>query len=328
MSPDDSLSDSELEPVAESRSPARRRAQHVARVVFAVLVVGFGAVYIGSHWGALSEVARSTEPGYVVAAFGFALAGQVAAMLGFAPLLEAEAEDPIPKVETARAFYLTQLGKYIPGSIWAVVAMAGEMGRFGLRKLAGVRALVLSLAISTGLGLVLGGSLVLFAVLRPALWWIPVLGIASIVLAVARPELALNLCRPLLGGILPAHLSRQTLRRALLWPLVTWLMFGLQCWLLVVALGGPGLDSLAPAVGAFALAYAVGVIVVIAPSGLGVRETVLAVVLAATLGGAFDHDRAVVLVLASRALLAIVDFALAAAIIPIAHRARRVASHA
>lgn len=327
MPQDDPLHEAEPEAPTQTR-PTRNAARALTKALFAVLVVAFGVAYVRSHWSALADVATGANPGYGLAAFGLAIAAQIAAMLGFSVLLEAETEASISKTDTARAFYLTQLGKYIPGSIWPVVAMAGAVTRLGLRRAAGVRALVLSLAVSTASGLVLGGSLVLFAVLRPALWWLPTIGLLALVWVVARPDTALDLFRPVLRTFLPARLSRSGLRRALLWSLVTWLMLGLQCWLLVVALGGPTWDSLIPATGGFALAYAIGVVILVAPSGLGIREGVLAVVLVATLGGSFDHDRAVVLVLASRVLLVLVDFAVAGAIIPIAYRARRVASRA
>ena len=289
-----------------------------------MLVLSFGGAYIRAHWSGLRAVAHEADPGWVLAAFVLGLAGQVAAMLGFAALLQAESAETIPTTKSARAFYVTQMGKYVPGSVWAVVAMANEVRRLGLRRAAGLRAILLSMLLSVALGFVLGGSLVLFDVLPRAAWILPVLGCSGLAAVVFRPERGLDLFRPLLRRVLPAHLSRPgLLRAAVVWPLVTWLLLGLHCWCLVVGLGGSTARSLVPAVGGFALAYVAGVVVVLAPSGIGVRETVLAVILAATLGATFGHDRAVVLVVASRVLLAIVDFVLAGAIIPIARAAAR-----
>jgi hypothetical protein len=94
------------------------------------------------------------------------------------------------------------------------------------------------------------------------------------------------------------------------WPVVSWSLLGLQCWALVVALGGPPLGSLIGAVGGFALAYVAGTVAVFAPGGLGVREAVLGVALAGVIGNtSFDHGRVIAVVLVSRVLLAVLDFA-------------------
>ena len=82
--------------------------------------------------------------------------------------------------------------------------------------------------------------------------------------------------------------------------------------------------SLAASIGGFALAYAAGTLFVPAPAGAGVREAVLGVALVSTIGGSssFDQEKVIVVVLLSRVLLAILDFAQAGGALLVA-RARR-----
>lgn len=123
------------------------------------------------------------------------------------------------------------------------------------------------------------------------------------------------------------ELTGAALRGSLGWPVVSWIFLGLQCWALVVALGGPALMSLAASIGGFALAYAAGTLFVPAPAGAGVREAVLGLALVNVIGASssFDQEKVIVVVLLSRVVLAILDFGQAGVAVLMA-RARRTVS--
>ena len=95
--------------------------------------------------------------------------------------------------------------------------------------------------------------------------------------------------------------------KASAWALLAWLLAGLHLWLIVTALGAePTVATAALAVGAYALAWTVGFLVIVAPAGVGVREAVLGLVLA----GQLSDGSVVVAVLASRVLMTVADVAL------------------
>jgi uncharacterized membrane protein YbhN (UPF0104 family) len=95
---------------------------------------------------------------------------------------------------------------------------------------------------------------------------------------------------------------------ATLWAGASWLCAGLQVFVLATALGAPAdLRVAALAVGGYALAWAVGFVVVVTPAGAGAREVALAAVLAGTL----DRGSVVVVVLLSRVLFTVVDLSAA-----------------
>ena len=79
-------------------------------------------------------------------------------------------------------------------------------------------------------------------------------------------------------------------------------------WFLVRAVGGTGGDAWVAATGGIALAWALGLVAVLAPAGVGVRDAVLLAVLSPLVG----RTPALAVVLASRGLLALTDVALAA----------------
>lgn len=321
-------------PTTDNGIAAPRRASLASRIVkisFGVAVLVFGAVYIGTRWDGVRDAISHARPGWIVLAIVCAAAGQWAAALSFGAVLRMIAP-PLPILEVARVHFVSQLGKYIPGSVWPIVAIT-EMGRrYGIARrsaaTAGVLGLLYSLAVATILGLVL--VLAASAGSAAGWWWLVAvipLGIALVhprVVGAAVDAVLRLLRRP----PIKLDLRWQTLRACLGWSALSWLLLGLQCWALVVALGGDLGKSLAPAIGGFALAYSAGTIFVPAPAGAGVREAVLGLALSGfgATAATLTHEEIVVVVLLSRVILAILDFAQAGVVLLLArHSSQRAA---
>jgi hypothetical protein len=97
------------------------------------------------------------------------------------------------------------------------------------------------------------------------------------------------------------------------WSLFSWLSYGFSLWILVVGAGAPEGKSLPLCFGGVALAMTAGFIVVVAPSGIGVREAVLVAALAPVL----TTSAALAVVLVLRLLFTLGDLVAAAAVTPI-----------
>lgn len=248
------------------------------------------------------------------------LGGLLSSLMAWRALL-ADLGSPLPFVPATRVFFLGQLGKYVPGSVWPVVAqmeMAKELGVPRARS-GPVGLLTVALALVAGL---LVAAVTLPFTSSEALasyWWafaaVPLLGVLLLP-PVANPLLS-RLLRLARRDGLEQPLSGRALAVALLWSAGTWLGFGVQMWLLVRSLGATDEAALLPlAVGAFALAWTAGFLFVIAPAGAGVREVALVVGLAPVLG----RDEALLAALASRALMTLGDGICAAVAIVLARR--------
>ncbi|HWH31472.1 MAG TPA: lysylphosphatidylglycerol synthase domain-containing protein [Egibacteraceae bacterium] len=181
----------------------------------------------------------------------------------------------------ARVFFVGQLGKYLPGSVWPLVAQM-ELGRdYGVGRRVSVGALGLFMVVH----LLSAGIVAAIA--------LPVAGLVAWPwLLAAPPLLALLLPRPL-GSALrlafrvlrrpaPALPGGRALAVALGWALCMWALYGLHLWLLARDAGAD--LGLLGAVGAFALAWAAGFLFVVAPVGAGAREAVLVGIAAGTGG--------------------------------------------
>ena len=232
------------------------------------------------------------------------LAALWCSMLAWRALL-ADVGSPLPLRAAARVFFLSQLGKYVPGSVWPVLAQMelGKEHHVPRSRSAAVGLINLALSVLAGL---LVAVLSLPFTGREVLdryWWgfavIPVLAV-GLVPRVANAVLAklLTLARreP------PRPLSGRGLLTGLGWCALAWVLFGLQVAALAGSLGA-GPVAVPLSIGAFSLAWTIGFLVVVAPAGAGVREAALVV----TLSPVLSSSEALLVALVSRALTTLGD---------------------
>ncbi|WP_043496710.1 lysylphosphatidylglycerol synthase domain-containing protein [Georgenia sp. SUBG003] len=290
------------------------------RIGFLLAALAAGVWAVASQWDDVRTALTSIPGGVVVGALALSVAYVVLTMAAWRVLLM-DLGSPLRVGAASRVFFVSQVGKYIPGGVWNVLA-AAEMGAdHAIPRRRSISVMVVSILVSILTGLALA---VLAIVLAPAGvaadfgwvgWFLPVL-----LLVLAPPVLnrllglALRLARrpplerPLtLGGVV----------RASLWSTAAWIVAGVQVWLLSAALGLElTVATLALAVGGYALAWTVGFLVVVVPAGVGVREAVLAAVLATHL----EPGAVVVVVLLSRVLLTVADVVLGLAGLAVGRR--------
>ncbi len=283
--------------------PARTtRRTRVLRVVKVVVVLGLLvalAFSVRSQWSAVRHDLARLPIADLVAAILLAIAGTGFSLLGWRALL-ADLGSPLPLGAATRIFSLSQLGKYIPGSIWPVVAQM-ELGRaFHIPRLRSATAFLLTLLGSLITATAIGG---LLAFTSPG--WGRALGFLPLVLLLMHPRILVPLTA-LIGRLLkrPAANEAPTLRgvaRAVGWLMMQWVCFGSGTALMAHGLGSD--VSLTRCIAATALSWAAGLIVIPLPAGAGVREGVLTFLLASSVGS----GRALTLALLGRLTMTLAD---------------------
>jgi SAM-dependent methyltransferase len=250
----------------------RRRAGLAARIAFGVL----GGVFIVVAFVATLGDAQDLEaPAWHLFAAAVLLygAGLWCAYRAWVALLEVSANPPL-----AAGFYLSQLGKYVPGGVWQALAQAGYAARAGIPGArAGTRLVVFGLTQAAG-GAVVGATLVALGsgvsgILRagsvvPLLVLVALLDRRWMIRAVRWWQLRRG------GAARDDLIPRQgAIVTAALWSTATMVLASASFALLLS--GTTGDAVLASAVPAFALAWTIGFLAVPFPAGLGVREAVL-----------------------------------------------------
>jgi uncharacterized membrane protein YbhN (UPF0104 family) len=218
---------------------------------------------------------------------------------------------PLPAGAAARILFIGQLGKYLPGSIWPVIAQMelGKAHKVPRSRSASASVLVMLLTLIVGLLLALV-TLPFVAGATPYRW---ALLITPVLLIMLYPKVLNSVIARLLKlakqAPLEAPLTGRGLSRALAWAVGVWICYGLQIWILATRLGAPAGETALIALGGFAFAWSVGFVIVFAPAGAGVRDVLLFAVLRPVLSPA----DATAVVLVSRVLLTAADLLTAAA---------------
>lgn len=213
----------------------------------------------------------------------------------------------------SHVFFLSQLGKYLPGSVWPVVSQMEFGRRRGIARRTMLAANVITLAISLAVALVIAA--VLLPLSSPAalhrFWWTFLLlpPLLACLHPRAIPAMLDLLFRLLRREPVGQRLTGRSVVEAVAWAIVSWLFLGLHLFVIIRGLGATGTDSLAAAIGGAAFAVAVGVAFIPAPAGAGVRDAVLVLTLTPSIGS----TSALAAALASRVLLVVADLVLAAA---------------
>ncbi|MBR7743455.1 flippase-like domain-containing protein [Phycicoccus sp. BSK3Z-2] len=264
------------------------RSRVVDVVRFGLLVVILAAVgwALARNWSEVSSELGRISPVAVVV--GLVLtAGAPLLTLGGWRVLLADLGSPLALPPAASVFFVGQLGKYVPGSVWTVFAQAEMGARLGVPR----RRMAVTGLLSIGLAILCGGLLGVVALPRllargssPVTAW-------AVVAALAVG--AVLLWPPLLNrlvGLGLRVLRREPLEHALggravaltcAWFTGAWVSAGLGVAVLVrsVQPDAPVADLAVAAVCGFALASAVGQLSVLVPAGVGVRDGVLALLL-------------------------------------------------
>lgn len=279
------------------------------RVLFICVTVGFATWAVISNWAGIRQAWASISIAPVLAAVALGVAGTWAAFPAWRCILRGFGSR-LPIRPAQRVFFLGQLGKYVPGGIWTVVAQTALAQELGVPRTRSSGAGLVSILVGFVTAALVSVSLVFTD--------IGVLGAYSWALILVLPIGACLHPRVLHWLVLlTSRLTRRTisidripgkdLAIAVLFQFTGQLFLGLHLWLVIAAVSGVWVSPLV-AIGLFNLAVAAGTIAIFAPAGVGVREGVIAFGLAPFLGAGV----VVLIVLLSRIMSLIADFLVAA----------------
>nr|WP_239346410.1 MULTISPECIES: lysylphosphatidylglycerol synthase transmembrane domain-containing protein [unclassified Frankia] len=273
-----------------------------------LLAVGLLGLALVGQWNAvrasfdeLTVVSVAAAGGVTVLAVGTSVLSWRALLVGLGTALPLQA--------AVRVFFVGQIGKYVPGSVWPVLAQMELSRAYGVSrvKAASASLIVLALAVPCG-GLAAAVTLPFVSATALGHYGWALLAVPGLAVVLYPPVLS-RLLALAFGLLRRPPLERPLAVRPVLagagWLLTGFVLYGVATWLLVRDLApsvhGPRLLLLA--VGGYALAWTAGFLVPLVPAGAGVREAVLILALAPVLA----HGPATLLALVSRLLATVAD---------------------
>lgn len=248
--------------------------------VIVVLVVRF----VAEKWDEISVSAAALRPSWsgLLSASACVFAGYAVLIASWRLLLRTW-NSPLPVLDAARIWFVSSLGKYVPGKVWAIGAMAVLAKEAGASPLAATGSSVIMALVNVAAGFVVvalagaGDVLAAFPALRVGAWItlaVTLVGLAyGPVLLVWMVRQGTRLFRRTMPDM--PKISRTTLLLVFAANIVAWLAYGVGFGIFWSALLGHGGGISTAALAVYTASYLLGYLALVVPGGLGVRETAL-----------------------------------------------------
>ncbi|MEK7535892.1 MAG: lysylphosphatidylglycerol synthase domain-containing protein [Patescibacteria group bacterium] len=268
-----------------------KRTYKILNYVVATAILAFLLNYLISNWQKISQHEFDLNVSYLVlSVFAYSLVLILLSLVWRKVIGTIDGEHKISKIVAAKIYMLSEFGKYMPGKVWTILGRIYLGNQSGISKktllvassidallspiatvLIGVLALFISLSISLDQGnssLYILSVIVLIAgalLLHPRIMY-PCFNF--VLRKVGRAEIEKG-----------SQLSYKQIARLFFFYTLIALGGGLCFVLFVASLSPTTISSLPALIAAFSLSRALGIAAPFAPSGLGVREGVMSVIL-------------------------------------------------
>lgn len=255
--------------------PSPRVAWRIAQVVLTAIVVALVVRKVVQEWGAVSAALEHAHPNwFALAASGAIVLATYAILIETWRVLLRGWQHDIPYLDAARIWTISNLGKYLPGKVWAITALVVMTRRYGVSAAEGAATSVLLTLINTIVGFVV--AIVAGAALLqlPPVLVVIVAVLAMVVLAspAALPRIGVVAGRVFGRTIVLRPLPHRVLLISALLTAVAWMMYGIAFRLFVLGVLGVAPGALRDYVAVFAGSYLLGFVAIFSPAGVGVRE--------------------------------------------------------
>ncbi len=264
--------------------------QYIGLLIAGLLMFFIIRNFVQTH-NPLKDGAFQIHCGWLFCSFGVLLFYRSVYTAPFATLLSVITQKNVSFRDAFTLFHLANITRYLPGRIWGVVRLLTLSRRFGLSKTNTASSLTLHVGIETALGGFIAMILLFSKQMRQTvidvletfsahtlLLTIAVMGImASLVFLI--PKLAHH-AREFLKTLTPLLKTSRVWGTVLTAHSLLWLCQGLAFFLFVRSLAPMPWAGAGVLTASYAFAWIVGFLSFLTPSGLGIREGLLGLLLA------------------------------------------------
>ncbi len=262
------------------------RASQWVRAGLLLVILAFCAYGLTAEWPQVHPWMGRLHVYSVAGSLAAAIAASGCMMLAWRTLL-ADLGSRLPILVAARVTFLAQLGKYVPGAVWSFAAHV-ELGHdYQVPRRRGAASVIVALAVAVAVGLLIAAAALPFSSPTMARRYLLALAVVPVIAVCLAPPVLHRILNTGLRLIRQEPLERpltwKGLGIALAWTTLGWVLLGLQVWFLLADVARDGARSMLLALGAYALACSLALLLVIFPNGIGARELLLVAALAPVL---------------------------------------------
>lgn len=307
------MTEAEATPAAEPAAevaPVRARPalwKSLLKAAVALLFIGGVCYAVVRQWADVRPLLGELSVSALAVATVAVFVGIFATFLAWRAIMT-DLGYPLPFGAGMRLFFVSQLGKYVPGKLWPILVQMrlGRAHQIPVRA-SGAAALVFLL-------MVIGSGLVVAVPTLPLFggrawgtyWWTALILVAAVVVALPPVlnrliSFGLKLTR---REPLPRAMSAKGIFVAAAWSVLAWFAYGVHVWALARDLGAENsLWLYVVSTGGFAAAFSAGFLFPVAPAGAGAREAALILLL----GAALTRPKVIIIAVISRLMFTVLD---------------------
>lgn len=260
-------------------------ARRAASVVLLLAAFGFLARTAARHWGDLDQFDWDADPLMLLLSVMVHVAVLCWGVLLWS-LVVARFDEPTPSFpKLLRIWALSNAARYIPGAVWQFLAAAQMSREAGMSRTVALSSMVVHVGFTLlGAGLISAFTLPLADLgVDGADAWIARAAMVGLCAVLVHPAV-LNAAL----AFLPRLIGRDIVRWGGSWrsgaglltlAVVNWILYGIAYYLFVDALTPLSWSVLPRLAGVNALSFLAGYLAVLAPGGLGVRESAMTLLL-------------------------------------------------
>lgn len=300
---------------APAPGPSRRsRLRGRLGLIAAALAVAFLALALARGWSQVTAYSWDLDARWLAAACAVLLVFYAATAVGYVAVVASLVAAPPPALPLASSWAVSLLGRYVPGSVVMVVGRVELARRLGVPRRASLAATVYEQALGLGVAAVLSLAFVVAYGNLGSVWAVAAVATVPGLLVCLHPRIfgpvsrwaLARAGRPALERLIPARRVAGLVG----WYGVTAVMLAVGVWLGVRGVAGHAVGSAPYVGGAFLFAFTVSMVLIVFPSGLGVRDGAFALALSREVPGGV----AVALSVSSRLLVTLVELAFVGAV--------------
>ena len=257
---------------------SRLRLFTAAQWLLAVAIVWYAASALGGQWAEAGERLASIRPQWmwIAAATALVVATYVLLIETWRRVVVATGER-LSFSNAARIWFVSNLGKYVPGKIWSIAAMTmmARESSVSAGAAAGSSILVQIVAVASGIGVaVVTGAQALDQPYLAAIVAVVILA-ALIAMPKALPIAARMISSATGRAFAPPPIKASTIWGCVAASVISWLAYGVAFELFVRGTLGNAAGATTSYIAVYAASYIIGFLALFAPGGAVVRESAI-----------------------------------------------------
>ena len=256
----------------------RRKVFLAAQWIFAIAIVWYAIRALEGQWASAADRLATLDISWTAVAFATAIVvGTYVLLIDTWRRIVVASGERLPFRVAARIWFISNLGKYVPGKVWSIAAMTVMARENNVSPLAaaGSSVLIQLVTIAAGIGVVLVSGA--RAVDQPVV--ASIVGVLILSLLGATPWILPAAGRALsaLTGktiALPA-ISSATVWLAAARATVSWIAYGVAFQIFVRGVLGSATGATSSYIAVYTASYIIGFLALFAPGGAVVRESAM-----------------------------------------------------